>query len=417
MTLRADRRVRCTSPPHGLATAALAAAALLVCGAAQARTGAPYYAYGGLSAGSARGNFDEPRIAGQVLDAGSGVSSIGRSGRRTAWRVFGGYQFNPYYALELGYHDLGRFGFDAATTPAGALKGEMKFVGASADLLGMMPVGDSLSLFARVGANWTRTRSRFEGTGTAVVADPQPSRRATNAKYGLGLQFAFTPQFLMRAEAERYRVNSATGTRGDVNVLSVSLVVPFGRGSGGGRMMQMSAATEAPRPAATIAPIAPIAPVAVAAPVVAPEPIATPAQAVMPAPRPIPAARRSVSHSAESIFGFDQSTLQPAGRQALDGFAVELRGLEFESVSVEGHTDRLGSTAYNQALSQRRAEVVRNYLVDSGGVPAAKVQARGMGESAPMPTTADCKGERPSTALIACLQPDRRVDIDVTGTR
>jgi hypothetical protein len=53
MTLRPDRRVRCTSPPHGLATAALAAAALLVCGAAQARTGAPYYAYGGLSAGSA----------------------------------------------------------------------------------------------------------------------------------------------------------------------------------------------------------------------------------------------------------------------------------------------------------------------------------------------------------------------------
>ena len=411
MTLRTDRLVRCTSPPHPAAAIALAMAALLATGAAQAQRADPAYLYGGLSAGSARGNFDEPRIAGQVLGAGSGVASTSRSGRNTAWRVFAGYQFNPNLALELGYHDLGKFGFDATTTPSGTLRGEMKFVGASFDVLGMVPIGDSLSLFARAGAHWTRSRGQFSGTGSTVVIDPTPSRRTTNGKYGVGMQFAFTPSLLMRAEAERYRANTATGTRGDINVLSVSLVMPLGRGS---RTMRSAAYTDM-RP-----PMTAIEPVVVVQAVPQPEPMPPPVVMVVePVARalPPPPQRQRVSYSAESMFGFDQSSLQEPGKQALDGFAVELRGAQFETVTVEGHTDRLGSTAYNQTLSQQRADVVKNYLVDSGGLPAAKVSARGMGESAPVSQTADCKGERASKTLISCLQPDRRVDIEVTGSR
>jgi OOP family OmpA-OmpF porin len=421
MTHRPIHLVRCTSPPLSAASrampwltaarcgtsVALAATALLAAAPALAQADATYW-YGGLSAGSTRGNFDEARIASQVLGAGTGITSTNRDGRSNGYRLFGGYQMSPNFAVEVGYHDLGKFGFNATTVPTGTLNGEMKFVGASFDLLGMLPVTENLSVLARAGMHWTRTRDRFSTSGAASVANPTPSRRTNNGKYGLGLQYAFTPSFLMRAEAERYRANSATGTRGDINVLSLSLVFPIGRGAT--RMASSSAPGYAAAPAPMPEPIA-------APPPPAPMPAPLPIAVAEPAPRAMPAPRRRVSYSAESVFGFDQSLLQAQGKLALDTFVNELRGADFDSVVVEGHTDRLGSTAYNQSLSQRRADAVKAYLVDSGGVAAQKVSAKGMGESAPLPQTADCKADQARKALIACLQPDRRVDIEVVGTR
>lgn len=121
--------------------------------------------------------------------------------------------------------------------------------------------------------------------------------------------------------------------------------------------------------------------------------------------------------SADSLFTFDQSTLKPEGRAALDRFAKELNGTRFEVINVEGHTDRLGSEPYNQALSQRRAKAVADYLVARGGIDATKISVVGKGESAPVTKPQDCKGSKPTASLIACLQPDRRVEVEVTGTR
>ena len=109
--------------------------------------------------------------------------------------------------------------------------------------------------------------------------------------------------------------------------------------------------------------------------------------------------------------------VRPEGRAALDKFAQELKGPEFDVITVEGHTDRLGSTAYNQRLSTQRAEAVKAYLVTSGGVAAPKVAAVGKGEAAPVTKPEDCKGSKPNPKLIACLQPDRRVEVEVVGTR
>ena len=86
-------------------------------------------------------------------------------------------------------------------------------------------------------------------------------------------------------------------------------------------------------------------------------------------------------------------------------------------ITVEGHTDRLGSTAYNQRLSAQRTEAVKAHLVSSGGLAAAKVSAAGKGESAPVTKPEEWKGNKQSPKLIACLQPDRRVEVEVTGTR
>lgn len=131
----------------------------------------------------------------------------------------------------------------------------------------------------------------------------------------------------------------------------------------------------------------------------------------------MPPSRRRVSFQAESLFGFDKSALRPEGRAALDTFASELASTQFDTVMVEGHTDRLGSSAYNQRLSTQRANAVKSYLVASGKVDAGKVMAVGKGESMPQTQAGDCKGKAANAKLIACLQPDRRVEIEVVGTR
>jgi OOP family OmpA-OmpF porin len=166
-----------------------------------------------------------------------------------------------------------------------------------------------------------------------------------------------------------------------------------------------------------------VEPVAAPAPVLiersavqAPMPEAVVQAAPPPAPVEAPA-RRSVSYAAESMFDFDGSAVRPEGMQLLDKFVRELEGASYEKITVEGHTDRLGAPAYNQALSERRAGSVKDFLVGAGKLDAAKIAAGGKGESQPVTKPEDCVGEKQTAKLIACLQPDRRVEIDVVGTR
>lgn len=82
-----------------------------------------------------------------------------------------------------------------------------------------------------------------------------------------------------------------------------------------------------------------------------------------------------------------------------------------------GHTDRIGSPKYNQKLSMQRAEAVKAYLVESAGIPADKISVTGMGETQPTTKLDECKGTKATKKLIACLQPDRRVEVEVHGTK
>jgi len=124
-----------------------------------------------------------------------------------------------------------------------------------------------------------------------------------------------------------------------------------------------------------------------------------------------------VTFSADSLFDFGKATVRPAGKQTLDKFAADLKGANFDVITATGHTDRIGSRAANMALSKRRAEAVRTYLVESGGIPANKITAQGKGPSEPVTKPAECKGSTANKQLIACLQPDRRVEVEVSGTR
>lgn len=382
---------------HALRLLGLAGLGSLIAASSFAQDGGFYY--GGLAIGQSRARIDEERITARLLDQGLSTSAFERDEKGNAYKLFGGYQFNRNFALEAGYFNLGKFGFTSTTVPAGSLSGQIKLQGLHLDLVGTLPLTERFSVLARVGAQAARARDSFSGTGAVTVTDPNPSKRSASYKFGAGLQYEFSPSVWLRGEAERYRVNDAVGNKGDVNMFSVSLVFPFGR-------------TPAPAPRAEVAYVAP--------PVEAPPPPPPPPVVVAEPVAPVvvaPPERRRVSFSAESLFTFDKSELRPEGKTALDTFASELTSTRFDTITVEGHTDRLGSPAYNQKLSQRRADAVKDYLVASGKVDSAKVSSVGVGESMPTTRPEDCKGNKASATLIACLQPDRRVEIEVVGTR
>lgn len=156
-------------------------------------------------------------------------------------------------------------------------------------------------------------------------------------------------------------------------------------------------------------PAAPVAAVAAPAPPPAPAPAA-----LAPVPVAMPVAER-VTLSADTLFDFDKAELRPAGREALDDFVVKLGGMEPEMIMATGHADRFGSDRYNQRLSEQRVESVRIYLVNKG-VGANRIHTEGKGESEPISKLDDCAGAK-SAQVIACLQPDRRVELEVVGLK
>ena len=128
---------------------------------------------------------------------------------------------------------------------------------------------------------------------------------------------------------------------------------------------------------------------------------------------PKPASSK-VTLAADALFDFNKSVLRPEGKKSLDDLVAKSKSLNLEVIIAVGHTDRLGSDTYNQKLSEKRAAAVKTYLV-SKGIEANKVYTEGKGEK--QPKTGDkCKGGK-SKETISCLQPDRRVDIEIIGTQ
>ena len=116
--------------------------------------------------------------------------------------------------------------------------------------------------------------------------------------------------------------------------------------------------------------------------------------------------------AADALFDFGSATLKANATGALQDVLHKLDAADKTArITVTGHTDRLGSDAYNRELSRRRAEAVRDYLV-RGGIASSRIHAAGLGSTHPL---SDCRDEQPHEALIACLQSDRRVEIRVEG--
>lgn len=237
------------------------------------------------------------------------------------------------------------------------------------------------------------------------------SKTSITANAGLGFTLALGQWGRFFIDG-RYRWDSNSGKLVSQNsfgdwVLNVGVVIPFG------------AAPAVTEPAVAKAPPAPQPP-----PPPPPAAVATP---VAPPPPPPPVARpqtttRTFEISADGMFPFDKAALTPVGESRIENMIEGLRqagvtGLT--SITIIGHTDPLGSPDNNLRLSEERAMAVRNYLVGRG-LPANIIKTEGRGESQLKVTEAECRASgRAATRseLIACLAPDRRVEITAVAVQ
>src|SRR6266850_414809 len=153
---------------------------------------------------------------------------------------------------------------------------------------------------------------------------------------------------------------------------------------------------------------------------VAPVPVAkAPEPAPLAAAAPAPIVIEKITLSTDVLFPFNKAELLPGGQQKLDELAQSAQGANVEQVVLVGHADRIGSEDYNQELSERRAQAVADYLAQKG-VDSSRLQVEGRGKSEPV-TGNECEKLGPennkNAKLIACLQPDRRVDAELLGSR
>ncbi|MGH1408640.1 MAG: porin OmpA [Aeromonas sp.] len=276
----------------------------------------------------------------------------------TALSLFGGYNFNDYYAAELGYLYAGKAGVDGA---------DFKTQGATLSGIARLPLGDIFSVFAEGGAYFNHVNGNDNSdNGTAPLA-------------GLGLTAKLSDLVDVQA---RYRYLWNLGSEqktweSDMSVATLELVLHPNRTSY-------------------------VAPVAAPAPEPVPEPVLV---------------DKNFALSSDVLFAFGKSTLKPEGVAALNSLYQQIVDVQPKdgSAVVVGYTDRIGSDAYNQKLSEARARTVADFLVGKG-LPAGKVAIEGRGEANPV-TGTQCDSIKAKAKLISCLAPDRRVEVRVTGVQ
>lgn len=286
--------------------------------------------------------------------------------------AFLGYQANQYLGFEMGYDWLGRMPYKGSVN-----NGAFKAQGVQLAAKLSYPIMDDLDIYTRLGGMVWRADSKAHYGAT----DQRLSNHDTGVSplAAVGVEYALTRDWATRLDYQWVNNIGDAGTVGarpDNGMLSVGVSYRFGQ--------------------------------EVAAPVVAPAP----------APAPVVETKKFTLTS-DVLFAFNKATLKPEGQQALDQLYTQLSSLDPKdgSVVVLGFTDAVGSAEYNLRLSEQRAQSVVDYLV-SKGIPSDKISARGMGKANPV-TGDSCgyRSGRATAAQIACLAPDRRVEIEVKGIK
>lgn len=341
--------------------------------------------YLGASYGESYGRLSRAEVAQTFADNGRQVLLLDKTDEDNAGKLLLGYDINRIFAAEFSYFNLGKYEFNTTLAPAQNMRGRASVEGFGLDLVTKMPITDNLSALLRAGVtrtSVTQSFSRFPVTPADSFDDRTP--REFEGKAGFGVEYDFNDALSARAELEYFKLPSNQMIGDSAHMASVGIVYRFGRSA-------------AP---------APVAPTPAPAPAPRPEP--TPP----PAPEPV-----NVTLESDVLFGFDDSTVTASGRQELDALIRQINDLDYEAAIVVGHTDRIGSREYNLDLSQRRADAVRNYLIQ-GGVPANTITARGVANDEATIPASECRNlGGGNAATIACLAPDRRVVVEIDGTR
>ncbi|OOF70714.1 porin OmpA [Rodentibacter caecimuris] len=290
--------------------------------------------------------------------------------------VFGGYQVlnrdNLGLAVELGYDDFGRAKFSDNDQVVSKHTNH----GAHLSLKGSYEVLEGLDVYGRVGAALVRSdykNKKGSEEGLFDVREREHSLKVSPV-FAAGVEYALPslPELALRVEYQWLtsvgKLHDDNGDRVDytpwIGSVTAGLSYRFGQG----------------------------------APVVAPEVVS-----------------KTFNLNSDVTFAFAKANLKPEAKATLDGIYSEIAQVNNANVAVAGYTDRIGKDAANLKLSQRRADSVANYLV-AKGVAAQNISATGYGEANPV-TGATCDAVKGRKALIACLAPDRRVEIAVNGTK
>ena len=144
----------------------------------------------------------------------------------------------------------------------------------------------------------------------------------------------------------------------------------------------------------------------------APAPYVAPVVLAAATPQPV---YEKVTVDANVLFDFDKSELRAAGRDTLDSFVGRIKDIQPATITAIGYADRFGTDDYNQTLSESRVATVKAYLT-SKGIESTWVQSSGKGEMQPTTAAGECAGAM-SASTIACLQPDRHVFVEISGSR
>ena len=239
-------------------------------------------------------------------------------------------------------------------------------------------------------------RNNVDYSGIPALNDRSKTSWLANA--GLGAQLLLNDSFGLQADLRhQWSKSDAKGTNFDAD------------GTIGNTLLNLGGIFRFGAPAPVMAEVAP-EPAPIAA---APEPMPEPAA---PAPEPVKCTPQmdTITVGAEKLFGFDKANLSDEGKSALNEAAAKIKANpELKAVIVTGHTDRIGSDEYNQKLSERRANVVKDYLAAQGVDPSI-IEAVGKGEAEPV---VQCAGNKTTKKLISCLQPNRRVEIRAEGQK
>ncbi len=307
----------------------------------------------GVNLGQSAANIDDDSIRANLENSGFDVNALNQDRRDLGYKLYAGYKFSQYFALEGGYFDLGSFGFNTNTLPVSDYAGNTGLTGWNLDLVGMLPISERWSALARVGVTRNDTKTRFSSNGLINTAVNNQDDSYSKHKFGLGVQYNISDAFTVRLEAERYRMDDLVGNNGDLDLYSLGLMYRFGE------TQARYLPTAAPEPAPAVR--QPVAPVTQPAPV-APEP--------------------EVLVLEDVHFNFDTAELSADTKVILRRHVATLKANPQARVRIAGYTSASGSAAYNQALSERRAKSIKAFLV-SEGINANRFKTVGFGQRNP----------------------------------
>jgi len=307
----------------------------------------------------------------------------------------------------------GRLGYETARVDAGDILSDTGIAGASGRYKQPSLALDALYMFSRSnfrpfllgGLGIARNKANYNIPGTTTDA----TKTGWLGELGLGAQYLFNDNFGIQADLREQWSRAKAGFSAPLAATNT--------GTAANTLLNLGGLFRFGAPAPVVAEAAPEPapmPIAEPEPAPAPEPVAEPEPA--PAPEPVACVpnNETITVSAEKLFGFDKANLKAEHKAALDEAAAKIKANpEIKAVIVTGHTDRIGSDSYNQKLSERRAKQVADYLV-SQGVDSSMITSSGKGESEPV---VQCTGNKATKKLIACLQPNRRVEIRAEGTK